>query len=72
MKWCTLNNKTIPEGFNMKSKIEEILVKNGHDQKRARQMDQDDFLSLLLDFNKEGIRFVAPGRGVVMMDTKES
>ena len=29
-------------------------------------MDQDDFLSLLLAFNKEGIRFVAPGRGVVM------
>lgn len=42
----------------MKDKVEDILVSGKFDKKRARQMDQDDFLALLHAFNKEGIHFV--------------
>ncbi|KAJ8913519.1 hypothetical protein NQ315_017070 [Exocentrus adspersus] len=54
---CSLHNKQIPEDFNIKTKIEEILSKIEADQKRARTMDTDDFISLLLAFNSEGIHF---------------
>lgn len=42
----------------MKEKVENILVEGQFHKKRARQMDQDDFLALLHAFNKEGIHFV--------------
>ncbi|XP_063912933.1 probable dimethyladenosine transferase [Zophobas morio] len=54
---CSLNNKEIPEGFNMKAKVEEILAKVEAEQKRARVMDIDDFIVLLHAFNTEGIHF---------------
>ncbi|CAF0739635.1 unnamed protein product [Brachionus calyciflorus] len=54
---CSLNNKPIPDSFDMKTKIEEILSKNNFAEKRARTMDIDDFLQLLHDFNSEGIHF---------------
>lgn len=41
---CSLNNVTIPEGFDVKAKIEEILTEVEADQKRARTMDIDDFM----------------------------
>lgn len=56
--WCSLQEKKIPEGFVLKEKVEEILADGKFDKKRARQMDQDDFLALLHAFNKEGIHFV--------------
>ncbi|XP_063841285.1 probable dimethyladenosine transferase isoform X1 [Scylla paramamosain] len=56
--WCSLQEKKIPEDFSMKDKIEDILVNGKFNKKRARQMDQDDFLALLHAFNKEGIHFV--------------
>jgi hypothetical protein len=37
--------QTIPEDFNLKDKIETILVDNKFDQKRARTMDMDDFIA---------------------------
>lgn len=55
--WCSLQDKKIPEDFDMKAKVEEILKTSEYDQKRARHMDQDDFLGLLHAFNKEGIHF---------------
>lgn len=36
--------KPIPESFDMKAKIEEILNKNNFAEKRSRTMDIDDFL----------------------------
>lgn len=56
--WCSLQEKKIPEGFVLKEKVQEILIDGKFDKKRARQMDQDDFLALLHAFNKEGIHFV--------------
>ncbi len=36
--------KPIPDSFDMKTKVEEILTKSGFIEKRARTMDIDDFL----------------------------
>ncbi|XP_075215250.1 dimethyladenosine transferase-like [Lycorma delicatula] len=54
---CSLMNKAIPEGFDIKEKIESILSDCGAAEKRARVMDIDDFIMLLHAFNKEGIHF---------------
>ncbi|VEL35476.1 unnamed protein product [Protopolystoma xenopodis] len=43
--------------FAMESRIAEILRASGFDGKRARTMDEDDFLRLLLAFKREGIYF---------------
>lgn len=54
---CSLNNKDIPENFNIKLKLEEILTEVDADKKRARTMDTDDFITLLHAFNSHGIHF---------------
>ncbi|KAL3281085.1 hypothetical protein HHI36_004309 [Cryptolaemus montrouzieri] len=54
---CSLNNQIIPEDFEIKTKIEKILMDVNAEQTRARSMDVDDFMALLLAFNKEGIHF---------------
>lgn len=56
--WCSVHEKKIPDDFDIKAKVEDILAEGDFDKKRARQMDQDDFLALLHAFNKEGIHFV--------------
>lgn len=56
--WCSVHEKKIPDDFDIKAKVEDILEEGDFDKKRARQMDQDDFLALLHAFNKEGIHFV--------------
>ncbi|XP_076033168.1 dimethyladenosine transferase-like [Oratosquilla oratoria] len=56
--FCSLHKKTLPEDLDMKNKVEKVLAGSGFDQKRARHMDQDDFLKLLHAFNKEDIHFV--------------
>lgn len=43
--------------LDIKTKVEEILLKNEADQMRARTMDIDDFMKLLYAFNAEGIHF---------------
>jgi len=55
--FASLNNIEIPENFNVKEKIESILVDNELHQMRARTMDMDDFIRMLHAFNKEGIHF---------------
>lgn len=45
------------DGFDIKNKVEDILKSNDADQKRARTMDIDDFMTLLYAFNVEGIHF---------------
>ncbi|KAJ8943361.1 hypothetical protein NQ318_002594 [Aromia moschata] len=54
---CSLHNKDIPADFSIKDKIEHILTNLQADQKRARTMDTDDFMSVLHAFNTEGIHF---------------
>lgn len=47
----------IPENFDIKEKVQEILTKSETDQMRARMMDIDDFMKVLHAFNSEGIHF---------------
>lgn len=54
---CSLNNKELPEGFNIKDMINDILQKADAENKRARTMDIDDFISLLHAFNAQGVHF---------------
>ncbi|XP_043222912.1 probable dimethyladenosine transferase isoform X1 [Amphibalanus amphitrite] len=55
--WCSVNNKPVPEGFDVKQAVEQILTNGGFMEKRARHMDMDDFLGLLQAFNAEGFHF---------------
>ncbi|XP_022913605.1 probable dimethyladenosine transferase [Onthophagus taurus] len=55
--YCSLHNKTVPEDLSIKEKVEEILKSINANEKRARTMDIDDFIQLLLAFNKEDIHF---------------
>ena len=54
---CSLNDKAVPEGFDMKEMVNDILCKMAADDKRARTMDMDDFISLLRAFNAQGVHF---------------
>lgn len=56
---CSLHNKELPHNFDIKSMINQILEQAEAENKRARTMDIDDFISLLHAFNKEGVHFVA-------------
>ncbi|MCP9261607.1 rRNA adenine N(6)-methyltransferase [Dirofilaria immitis] len=55
---CSITNEETEIQFSMKEKVEHIITKSGFASKRARQMDTEDFLALLLIFNKENIHFV--------------
>lgn len=52
---CLLQD--IPADFDIKDKVEQILLKLDADKKRARTMDIDDFMQLLHGFNTEGFHF---------------
>lgn len=54
---CSLNSILIPEQFSIAEKIQSILAETQFSEKRARQMDIDDFIRLLHGFNSEGIHF---------------
>ncbi|KAK9302574.1 hypothetical protein QLX08_005455 [Tetragonisca angustula] len=54
---CSLNNKELPEGFYIKDMVNDILQKADAENKRARTMDIDDFISLLHAFNAQGVHF---------------
>jgi 18S rRNA (adenine1779-N6/adenine1780-N6)-dimethyltransferase len=47
----------LPEGFDLKAKVIEILEQNDFLEKRSSKLDIDDFLRLLSCFNQEGIHF---------------
>lgn len=44
-------------GFSMKDQLMEVLEKHGFAEKRARQMDIDDFMALLKLLNENHIHF---------------
>ncbi|CAK9833537.1 Probable dimethyladenosine transferase [Anthophora retusa] len=54
---CSLNDKPVPEGFDIKEMINNTLQNAGAENKRARTMDIDDFISLLHAFNAQGVHF---------------
>ncbi|XP_055382842.1 probable dimethyladenosine transferase [Condylostylus longicornis] len=54
---CSLRNTEIEKEFNMQQKVMSILQNLGVENLRARTMDIDDFMKILLGFNSEGIHF---------------
>ena len=55
--FCATKNQTVPEDLKFKQFVEGILVDVKLADKRARTLDLDDFLNLLLAFNSKGIYF---------------
>ena len=55
--YCNKHNRKIPEDFDMREKVEEILVKKDISGNRARSMQMEDFIDLLTTFNQHGIHF---------------
>ncbi|XP_034488969.1 probable dimethyladenosine transferase [Drosophila innubila] len=53
----SLRNEPIEENFNMQEKVIGILEEQGMSTSRARSMDIDEFMRLLLAFNSAGIHF---------------
>ncbi|CAB3405274.1 unnamed protein product [Caenorhabditis bovis] len=54
---CSQLNKPIAKDFDCKKFIDDTLVASGYAESRARKMRVEDFLALLLAFNKAGIHF---------------
>jgi 18S rRNA (adenine1779-N6/adenine1780-N6)-dimethyltransferase len=55
--YCSVNNKEIPKDFIIKDYVSQLLLNSEFAEKRARNLSIDDFLTLLLEFNKAGIHF---------------
>lgn len=55
--WCAKHNKKFSADFDIKARVEEVLNECGMAQNRARSMEQEDFIKLLVAFNKAGIHF---------------
>ena len=55
--FCSLQNKPVPEDFDIKAVIEKILMDVEMLDTRSRTMSNDQILKLLAGFNKEGIHF---------------
>jgi hypothetical protein len=54
----SLTNAAVPEPFpSMKELVEEVLTAEGYSDKRAANMDINDFTCLLAAFNAKGIHF---------------
>ncbi|KIR24793.1 dimethyladenosine transferase [Cryptococcus deuterogattii 99/473] len=53
--WCAEQGAIIEDNFDMREKVESILVETGFADNRAAKMDVDDLLKLLAAFNLEGI-----------------
>uniref|UniRef100_A0A915AFQ0 rRNA adenine N(6)-methyltransferase n=1 Tax=Parascaris univalens TaxID=6257 RepID=A0A915AFQ0_PARUN len=54
---CSTKNMPLEKTFKIRNKLEDILTRSGFGTKRARRMDIEDFLQLLLAFNKEDVHF---------------
>ncbi|XP_014238455.1 probable dimethyladenosine transferase [Trichogramma pretiosum] len=55
---CSINKIPLPDNFNIKEKVDDILEKYDIAEMRARTMDVDDFIKVLAAFNSEGIHFI--------------
>jgi len=54
--YCSLSNK-IPEDVDIKAKCLQILEEGEFSEKRANKMDMDDFIKLLVAFNRAELHF---------------
>jgi len=54
----SVQGEEVPQDFNIKALVDEVLQSSGFKEKRARTMDIDDFMKLLHAFNSAGIHFV--------------
>merc|ERR1712072_1544588 len=54
---CSVRNETVPEDFDIRTKVDDVLSSIEFKEKRARKMDIDDFMKLLHAFNAAGIHF---------------
>lgn len=48
MQLFFIHKKVIPENLSLKEKAQAILVESKFDQKRARTMDMDDFITYVI------------------------
>jgi len=55
--YCSLNNIDIDPAFAIKDKVLAILEEIGYSGTRSGKMELDDFLRVLVAFNKEQIHF---------------
>jgi len=55
--YCATQELKVPEDMDFKKYVEDILIECKLADKRARTLDLDDFLNLLLAFNSKGIYF---------------
>lgn len=54
----SLMSLPLPDPFpDMKSLVEQVLTEEGYSDRRAAQMDIDDFIRLLAAFNAKGVHF---------------
>ncbi|KAK0394689.1 hypothetical protein QR680_000876 [Steinernema hermaphroditum] len=66
----TSQKKDVPANFNMKELIEETLTNSGFANKRSRTMAVEDFLRLLLEFNKADLMKQLIVKMVLKLDTE--
>jgi 18S rRNA (adenine1779-N6/adenine1780-N6)-dimethyltransferase len=71
--WRAAQNSSSPVVTNMKATIEEVLKETGLDDQRASKVNLDQYLELLLAFNRRGIHFsnVNGEGGVIEHDDEE-
>jgi len=55
--YCSLNDIILEEDFSIKDKVMEVLEETGYITTRSGKMELDDFLKLLVAFNKTQIHF---------------
>jgi len=57
--WCSLNETMVEEGFDIKTKVQDILKECEFSETRTRTMTNDHLLKLLERFNAHGIHFTS-------------
>lgn len=54
---CSLKGQAVPDNFEIKKVVEQVLIDSGFAEARAAKMDNDDFLKVLVTFNEAGLHF---------------
>jgi 18S rRNA (adenine1779-N6/adenine1780-N6)-dimethyltransferase len=55
--YCAQHDYIIPDEFDVKTLVNQVLVDAGFAESRASKMDVDDFLALLHAFHQANIHF---------------
>jgi 18S rRNA (adenine1779-N6/adenine1780-N6)-dimethyltransferase len=54
---AALKNEPVPDNFDIKAVVLEVLAQIDMSQKRSAKLAIDDFLKILAAFNEKGIHF---------------